>query len=262
MTFRNRLAAIIFNLNDRMQAKLESRRQMGVLPGRVLAHAAMQAPKPENMSHFEGLPSEYRTPEVIALQSEIEGIIFDILPRRPADQDLHMIGLLAQLSASLDQVGQQMRYRLISAGALPQNVSKSGSWMTLASKLIKGVKRLDIEEMERNEVVALIELAQHHLPIRDVAVHWIAKPVNEHDAVMFITKRDRDAAAITGLGMDPHSLHHIVMRREDLLRCARELCDIENALKARLENWHHRKIKAGDSYTYIAPETLNPNSSP
>ena len=254
--FRIRAARRMMELSRALNAKAESRLNFGALPGRVLAKAALNAPErdPEMLSVYDGLPDDYKIPEMTPIRDFVEANYAEVMEGNLWIQDYARIGALTQVGASIEQLGHQMRYRLIRAGVLQDNVLESRNRRTLFSHVEKGVKRLNVEEGEKSELLALITLSNDHLGIRDLVAHFIGRPIEGHNSLMFVTLRETDALTLTGRAHDPESNHYAILRRTDLDRALEELARINERLHHTLESWQDRPISSLDTFDIVAPK--------
>ena len=185
------------------------------------------------------LPDEYRTPEAEALIRRIEPRLVEIMSGPSLlDEDYLFIGQVIQIFNSIENNLNHCQRLFLRAGFLSKEVRQHSNRRDLFRNVRRGIKALGLSEKDTE----LALLAMIHLKrlgkFRDQFAHWLIKPVNDENAIVMFSFRDRDAAELQGDVGDLMVAQYAPLARQHLAQIASEVIQLEQWLANKSKDWH------------------------
>lgn len=187
------------------------------------------------------LPPEHKTAELLELERLMrlsgEGLL--TFPHL-RDEDHQLIGAYIQIYNFIELNLRRCVEIFVTVGMLPGVNSRKVHSSKLVSSVKAAIAAMSADDEDIEEALARFDEIELRRPFRNVFAHWAGRRFPNHDAVVFVTKDERDSERVHGQAQGKDRVSTAVIKLSDLRGLMLHMADHEQWIAVKTSEWHNR----------------------
>ena len=161
----------------------------------------------------------------------------------PDEGDFRVIGKLVQYFSYMDFKLRRALEIFHKANLIPKEYQKLYPNLPdakLTAALADIIKQMDAKDEKVELAMLWIEVIDKSRANRNLAGHFAAKRMLDHDVYVFLSKSNRDAKRFFGFDLAEHEVHQSIVGRTEFAEAAQSAKAALDWLVTKVPEWHKR----------------------